>query len=219
MIIKRFAEAVSISGIAILLLASSSASAATVISYTTAVPGTEFVDGVNNVTLDSNGGQAATLTFNPNGSSGTGVPSNVDLGDFLLVCLTCTESQTTTFGSFIFDLVVSDTTDGATGEFVGTSPGGTVSSDSGTIQVNWQSPLTIGPGTTNVLTGSFGSTHFDMVSPVSLVPAPNSGTPPGDVTVQGQVGAVTPEPATFGLVGGALLAAAGVVRRRKALRA
>jgi hypothetical protein len=194
-------------------LAASGASASTVISYTTNATGTEFVGGVNSDVLNSNGGAAATLTFTPNSNSNTGVPSNVDLGDFLLVCTTCTTAQTTTFGSFIFDLIVTDSTDGATGEFIGTSTGGTVSSNSGTIQVNWQSPLTIGPGATGAMTGNFGNTHFDMIAPITLVPAPDSGTPQGDVTIQGQVGSVVPEPATFGLIGGALVGL-GLIRRK-----
>jgi hypothetical protein len=73
------------------------------------------------------------------------------------------------------------------------------------VQINWQNPLTIGPGTTNALTGNFGGTSFDMVSPTSLIVAPNSGTPPGDTTIQGQINS-TPEPATMGMFGGALLA-------------
>jgi hypothetical protein len=73
------------------------------------------------------------------------------------------------------------------------------------VQVNWQAPLFFGPGTTNALSGNFGTTRFDMVSPTSLIVAPNSGTPPGDTTIQGQLETITPEPATFGLIGGALI--------------
>ena len=47
---------------------------------------------------------------------------------------------------------------------------------------------------------------------VSLIVAPNSGTPPGDTTIQGQVSA-TPEPATLSLIGGALLGL-GFLRRK-----
>ena len=150
------------------------------ISYTTNSPLTEFVAGINNLTLHSILGQAGTLTFVPNTSSTSGVPSNIDLGDFLLACPTCTTNQTTVFGAFTFDLIVTDTTDTATGEFIGMSTGGIVSS-------------------TSSISGS------------SLIVAPNSGTPPGDATIQAQVSSA-PESATFGMIGVALLAC-GLFRR------
>lgn len=182
------------------------------ISYTTNSPLTEFVAGINSLTLNSTAGQAGTITFEPNTSSTSGVPSNIDLGDFIMACPTCTTNQSTIFGAFTFDLLVDDTTDGATGEFVGTSTGGTVSSSSSTVQVNWQTPLFMGPGTINSMTGNFGTTIFDMVSPTSLIVAPNSGAIPGDTTIQGQLSA-TPEPAALSMIGGALLAF-GFLRRK-----
>src|ERR1035441_8613255 len=115
MTIGRLAKSALIAGAAIFMLAAN-ASAGT-ISYTTNAPGTEFVAGVNSLILNSTGGQAATLTVVPNGNSNSGVASNIALGDFLLVCSTCGTAQTTTFGAFTFDLVINDTTDGATGEF------------------------------------------------------------------------------------------------------
>jgi hypothetical protein len=215
---KRLLQSASTIGLAFLCMAGS-ANAGLIISYTTNASGTEFVAGVNSDVLNSSGGAAATLTFIPNTNSNAGVPSNIDLGDFLLVCGTCSTSQTTTFGSFTFDLVVTDSTDGATGEFVGTSTGGTVSSNSSTIAVNWTSPanLQIGPGISHALSGSFGPTEFNLVSPVSLIVAPNSGTPPGDTTIQGQVSSA-PEPMTFFLTGGALMGL-GLLRRSKVRKA
>lgn len=186
------------------------------INYTTNSAGTEFVLGINSLTLNSTSGQAGTLTFEPNGSSASGTPSNIDLGDFILACPSCTAIQSTIFGAFTFDLIVDDTTDGATGEFVGTSTGGTVSINSSTVQIDWQSPLQIGPNTNATLSGNFGTTYFDMVSPDSLIVAPNSGSNPGDTTIQAQVNA-TPEPSTLGLVGGALIAL-GLLRRKNRLR-
>ena len=217
--LKLLFKAALIAGVAIFLMAAG-ANAAT-ISYTTNSVGTAFITGNiqvgNSLILKSSSGQNATLTFVPNTTSNTGVPSNIDLGDFLLVCATCTVAQTTHFVAFSFDLVVWDQTDNATGEFIGTSPGGDVSSNSSGVQVNWQSPLMIGPFTNHALTGNFNATYFDMVSPASLIVAPNSGSPQGDTTVQGQVGAAeVPEPATFGLLGGALMGL-GFWRRKRNL--
>jgi hypothetical protein len=75
--------------------------------------------------------------------------------------------------------------------------------------------LTIGPGTMNVLTGNFGTTEFNLISPITLIDAPNSGTPPGDSTVNGQLVSGAPEPTTFALIGGALLGF-GFLKRKKA---
>ncbi len=197
-------------GLAFGLAASASAAG---ISYTTNSPLTKF--GGGGLTLNSTGGEAATLTFTANTASNSGVPSNINLGDFLLICSTCTVSQTTTFGAFTFDLVVVDTTDNASGIFTGTSSGGVVSSDSSTINITF-SPVSFGPGTNNALTGDFGSTVFSKLSPVTSIVAPNSGTPPGDSTVQAQV-ASSPEPASFVLFGCAL-AGLGVARRKSSSR-
>lgn len=211
MIIKKAFQSTWMPGIALLLAAH--ANAGTVISYTTNDAGTEFAGGINSLTLHSTAGQTATLTFSPNTASGTGVPSNVNFGSFLLYCSTCTTAQSTIFSAFTFDLLVTDTTDSATGEFVGTSPGGVVSSDSSTVEVDWQAPYTIGPGTSNALTGNFGKTVFDIISQITLIVAPNSGSAPGVSTVSGQVFA-TPEPTTLALIGGALCGL-GLVKRKK----
>jgi hypothetical protein len=215
--IRRLIQSTSLMGLGVLLMAAS-AHAAVIISYTTNAAGTEFVGGVNSDILDSTSGQFATLTFTPNTSSDSGVPSGIDLGDFLLVCSTCTTNQDTIFGSFTFDLIVTDKTDNATGEFVATSGGGTVSSNSSTIQIDWMLPigLQVGPGTSNAVSGNFNLTDFDILSPITLVVAPNSGTPPGDTRVQGQI-SVAPEPPTFILIGGALFGL-GMIPRKKPAR-
>jgi len=176
------------------------------LSPTTDAPGTEFVlgnIGINSQTLDSSSGQAGTLLFTANASSASGFPSNIDYGDFFLSCPTCTTTQDTIFGAFTFDLVITDTTDNAVGEFVGTSSGGTVSSNSSTIEITWV-PLQLGPGTINASSGSFGATIFDN-SGVTLIVAPNSGDP-GNTTVQGQITSAAPEPTTSLLFGGGLIA-------------
>ena len=59
----------------------------------------------------------------------------------------------------------------------------------------------------NAITGNFGTTIFDKLTTTTVLAAPNSGTPSGDTTVQGQLASsATPEPKTFVLLGGGLLA-------------
>jgi hypothetical protein len=242
--IKRLIKAVPIAGLAVSMMAASAYAGSIttynspIIYYTTNAQGgtpTEFVAGVNSLTLDASSfsgtATAATLTFVPNTGSGTGTPSNIDLGDFLLTCTGCSTSSgtpqaTATFSAFTFDLVVSEcttsacTNTAATGEFVGTSSGGTVYSDTSPISVSWSttpnSDLDLGPGTNNALNGNFGPVSFDITG-VTLIVGPNSGTPPGDTTVQAQIQSSTPEPGTTFLLGGGLLAL-GFLSRRKLSR-
>ena len=196
---------------------STCASGATIV-YSTNGAGTGF----NNTSLLTQGnsvGAASTLSFTPNVNATTGVPSNVNYGDFLLVCATCS-TQAMNAGSFYapftFNLLLTDVTDGATGRFVGTSSGGNVFSDVSQITITWL-PGILGPGTINALTGNFGPTSFNINQTTRIV-APNSGTPPGATTVQGTVNSTTiPEPATYAVVGFALLGL-GVLRRRIASR-
>jgi hypothetical protein len=225
MIIKRLIQRASITGVAVFILAAG-ASAGN-ITYMTNTANTGFNNTTAN-TMDETSGQAATLTFTPNSSSMSGTPSNIDLGDFLITCPTCSLSTAATllpanFTGFTFNLIVTDVTDGGTsGEFVGSSSGGTIFSDTSNIDITW-SPLQIGPGTSNALpgigTGNFGVTFFTIASPTEIV-APNSGSPEGDSTVQGFVQSVTPstpEPATFVMIGGGLVGL-GILRRRKLFR-
>ncbi len=83
--VRRFTLTALTIGVALLLMAAS-ASAIT-ITYNT-VTGTQFVSG--GLTLNNSSGAAATLKFVPNASSTSAVPSNINLGDFLLACPTCT---------------------------------------------------------------------------------------------------------------------------------
>ena len=214
--IGRLVQATSIAGLALFMMAAS-ASAST-ITFNTNASGTGF-SGTS--LIDNNDfGATATLTYIPDGNTVSGVPSNVNFGNFTLVCPSCSTQAIgagSHFAAFTFDLVITDVTDGnAKGQFVGTSTGGLVWSDVSQITINW-APLSLGPGTTNALSGNFGTTIFGTSSFTGIV-APNSGAVPGQSTIQGTINSsATPEPATFALLGGGLLGL-GIVRRKRLAR-
>lgn len=213
--IRRFIRDASITGAAVLMMAASVR--ASTVTYNTNAAGTGFAG--TSLTLNNTLGVAATLTYIPDANITTGIPSNVNFGNFTLVCPTCSTQAGgvgSSFGAFLFDLIITDVTDGATGKFVGSSTGGNVFSDVSQLTVNW-APLQLGPGTKNALSGNFGPTSFTTTVFTGIV-APNSGAVPGQSTVQGFVDStLVPEPATFGLIGGALVAF-GIVRRKRASR-
>jgi hypothetical protein len=218
--IRRMAQAASIAGVAIFVMAAT-ASAAIITFNTQAVPGTGFgVGGAGGLSLDSSSGAPATLVFQPQPNTTYGVPSNVNFGIFTLECVTCTTQPpsgtagSAQFDAFTFNIVLTDVTDGATGQFVGTSSGGNVWHNASDITLNWL-PLQLGPGTSGALTGSFGQTTFETTVRTRIV-APNSGLDVGQTTVQGSLDSASavPEPATFTLVGGALLGLGMLCRKR-----
>jgi hypothetical protein len=188
------------------------------ITFATNAPGTEFVSPMTGLVLDDSSGLKATLTFDPDAQMAVGLPSNINYGTFTLACAACLTNKTGVahFAAFTFDLIVGDVTNGAKGEFVGTSAGGNVAFNSSAITIVWSQEM-LGPGTSGALAGNFDLTEFEISSPTRIV-APNSGENGGETTVQGDVASASvtsqaPEAGTMTMIGAGLIGL-GLLRRR-----
>ena len=221
MTIRRLVQAALMAGVVLAMAVSASAATITYNTNATGTGGTGFDLDLTPLTLNQSSGTAATLVFTPEVSDTSGTPSGISFGHFILTCPLCTTqaigTTSATFSNFTFSMIVTDVTDGATGEFVGTATGGAVYSDVSPITITW-APLVLGPGTINATTGNFHQTFFITNSPTYIV-APNSGNAGslGRSSVQGRIDS-TPEPATFSLIGGALLGL-GLLGRKRLFRA
>lgn len=222
MTIERLAQTISVTGLAVLMIAGNARAGN--ITYSTDGVETGFNGGSLNLTLSDTSGATATLIYHDDVNVLEDAPTNLNYGYFTLSCAGCTSNAggagtDAVFGAFTFDIEIIDQTDGdAEGLFAGTSTGGTAYSDSSTITVDWSAPLQIGPGTFgDGVTGNFGSTIF-LINATTAIVAPNSGPPQnGESTVQGSV-TNSPEPATLPLLGCGLIAI-GFLGRKKILRA
>jgi len=212
--IKHLLQVASTIAVAVFIMVASAN--ATTITFNTNAAGTVFFgDGLSK---NSSSGAAATLVFTPDANIAVGVPSNINYGNFTLTCAACTTQAGgagAVFNAFTFDLILTDVTDGATGEFVGTSTGGTIYSDLSPINISW-APLQLGPDGINALSGNFNGTDF-TISNMTAIVAPNSGAVPGETTVQGFVNVPVPEPSTVSLIGSALVGL-GMLRRKRFFR-
>jgi hypothetical protein len=173
--------------------------------------GSGFTSPTAGTIIDSND-DIFQLVYDDSGSSPETVatfPTNIAYGTITMECVgSCTSPVTDTFGSFTVVIDVNDTTDGGTGQFIGTSAGGTVtftpgapSTSSSTIQIDWQAPTTLsGAGFGN---NTFTVQSFTPVEPLTF----NSGVSPIFGTVDETAGttSATPEPPTMALLGIGLL--------------
>ena len=208
--ISQFTQAAAMTAATLLVMAGS-AGASTIIYNTNDTLGF----GGTSLTLNNTSGpNAATLQFLAIADTTITVPSFVNYGYFNLTCPTCTGFSGSTFGAFTFDLIITDVNSGATGTFVGTSPGGSIFPIA-VISRSAGRRCDCG-GTSNATSGNFGSTYYTSEETTTIV-APNSGPRgPRDTRASGLCDERS-EPASVTLFGGALLGL-GLLRFKRSNR-
>ena len=199
-------------GIAIMIPVA--AHAGTIVNYDVS---SSFFVGVGGTLSGTNGGTIFfdyLLAGNPFHAT---TPSVATLGQLDVTCAACTLSTaanpiSSAFAPFTLDLIISDTTDGGPAQmFVGTSTGGFFYTDESTVSIIWTpSSLTFGASGQT----TFASPAFTGVND----PSPGVLGNYQVTSIQGFVSSnAVPEPATFGLMGGALLAF-GIFRKKLSRR-
>jgi len=166
--------------------------------------GSGFTSPTTGLIIDSTDDLFA-LVYTTVGSSPNTVttfPTNIAYGNITLECVGPCTTLSDTFGAFAIVVDVNDTSDGGVGHFTGNSTGGSVSATSSTLSILW-APTSLGGGSTNLDSGTFGANTFTIISS-TLIPAPNSNG--GNIAFTGQVSSTaTPEPPTLALLGLGLL--------------
>jgi hypothetical protein len=191
------------------------------VSYT--VAGAYTVGGTAQTLTATNGSDIFTLVWSITAGAASNTvstfPSNENYGEFTLSCTAVCDGNSVTIPSFTFVITIDDTTDNGIGTFTGTSSGGPVAFNTGTgvgssnVSVSW-APTQLGPGNSNLTGGTtFGTTFFTIINPTPIVdPSTNLGIQ----TISGAISSTTvPEPATFGMLGAALVGLGFVARKRK----
>jgi hypothetical protein len=175
------------------------------------------------LTANNAGGDIFTLVWSITAGSASNTvstfPSNENFGEFTLACTAVCDGTIVNIPAFTFVITINDTTDNGTGIFTGNSTGGPVTFSTGTgigssnVSVNWN-PLQLGPASSNATAGDFGPTFFTIGNPTPIV---DPSTNVGIQTISGTISSTSavPEPATFGLLGAALVGLGIVVRKRK----
>jgi PEP-CTERM motif len=198
---STLARAACMAGMAILIPVA--AQAGTIVNYDVS---SSFFVGVGGTLSGTNGGTIFfdyLLAGNPFHAT---TPSVATLGQLDVTCAACTASTaanpvSSSIGAFTLDLIINDTTDGGPAQmFIGSSAGGFFYTDESTVSIIWTpASLTFGSsGQTTFSTPAFTGVNYPSPSVLGNYQV---------TSIQGFVSSnAVPEPATFGLMGGSLLA-------------
>jgi hypothetical protein len=156
-----------------------------------------------------------TVTYNPGSGSIASISSVINLGN-LVSTGTGTNVDLT---GLLLSINVNDTSLGLSGALPNGVVSGTISTGSSSALIQFSpNNTTTGFGTLPgvVLTLGAVSDTYQVLNPFLGLIDPSDGSPLGQTTIQGDVVQfVAPEPATFGLLGAALVGLGFLARKRK----